>query len=534
MSTASGRTQGRSKRQRSFALPDGREVHIALSPDEAARLRQRLKTIKDDGTFDVVIQSSPEHINYLKLAHSHHEERRRDLRTRHGEAYDEFERVKQELDALSVDLHMLSDHAVSLDANFSKFGYDAHLRTYDDPTESGAASLQGHDEDDHEHRDWDAERHKGRVFKLYKRPVVRQYFHRGLLWRASATTEVATFELFLDLLYVGIIAINGDRAAEDPTGYELQRYAITFIMSWRIWSDITVVIAWFEVDDILQRVSVLFIMACLIGLTTNMLQAFEQTYTQLVAFYLAARLFNAFYYVWIAYIIPMVRAMMIAQMLAILLPSVLWIASIFIEMPQRLVMIWVSLMLDLFATSVVIFLVRGSSRVSSRLAAWSDRVFEFYPAVNIEHKTERINAFVTLIFGYSVVALLYQNSASFGLNAFFGKAVLGLIQAFCLNTIYFEIDGSNLFQHAIRRHVITCKLLHDNREERSLTVHSATLDLSPSTFPVGLLISGRRPIEAGIGPRLLRCRCGESDRVLYGEVLGGSRRRSSLVLLRWT
>lgn len=69
----------------------------------------------------------------------------------------------------------------------------------------------------------------------------------------------------MDLLYVGIIAINGDSAAETPTGDELQRFVITFVMSWRIWSDLAVVVSWFETDDILQRLSVLFTMACLIG-----------------------------------------------------------------------------------------------------------------------------------------------------------------------------------------------------------------------------------------------------------------------------
>lgn len=94
---------------------------------------------------------------------------------------------------------------------------------------------------------------------------MRQYFHKGLLWRASQSTEVASFELFVDLLYVGILAINGDHAADDPTGFELLRFAITFIMSWKIWSDVTMLISWFETDDILQRLSVIFIMACLLG-----------------------------------------------------------------------------------------------------------------------------------------------------------------------------------------------------------------------------------------------------------------------------
>jgi low temperature requirement protein LtrA len=107
-----------------------------------------------------------------------------------------------------------------------------------------------------------------------------------------------------------------------------------------------------------------------------------------------------------------------------------------------------------------IFFIKISKKLSPRLGAWTDRVFEFYPAVNIEHKVERTNAFVTLVFGYSVVAIIYQSSSSYGLNAFFGKAVLGLLQAFCFNWIYFELDGSDLFSHAIRRNVTSGKCPH--------------------------------------------------------------------------
>jgi len=118
-------------------------------------------------------------------------------------------------------------------------------------------------------------------------------------------------------------------------------------------------------------------------------------------------------------------------------------------------MIWIAIGMDLFGAVLVIFVLRGSKAVSVKFSEWIDRIYEFYPATNIEHKTERTNAFVTLIFGYSVVALLYQNVASFGVNAFFGKAVLGLIQAFCFNCLYFEIDGDSLWQHAIRRNVVS-------------------------------------------------------------------------------
>lgn len=116
------------KRQRHFMLPDGRKVHIALSPEEAESLRQRLTTIKRDEPFDLVVSGSPEHLEALRKAHSHYDEQREKLRAKHGDDYDEFENVRAELDHLSSELHMLTDHAVQLDANFSKYGYSAHLR----------------------------------------------------------------------------------------------------------------------------------------------------------------------------------------------------------------------------------------------------------------------------------------------------------------------------------------------------------------------------------------------------------------------
>jgi len=71
----------------------------------------------------VVINGSPEHLEALRATLSHHEGRREALRKKHGDDFDEFENVRAELDHLGSELHMLTDHAVSLDANFSKYGY---------------------------------------------------------------------------------------------------------------------------------------------------------------------------------------------------------------------------------------------------------------------------------------------------------------------------------------------------------------------------------------------------------------------------
>lgn len=121
--------------------------------------------------FDLVISGSPEHLEALRQAHSHHESKRDALKAKHGEAYDEFENVKAELDALGSELHMLTDHSVALDANFSKYGYSAHLRTYDDGSAPGssASSINGFHDPDHEKKDWGKEKKNGKIMKIYRK-----------------------------------------------------------------------------------------------------------------------------------------------------------------------------------------------------------------------------------------------------------------------------------------------------------------------------------------------------------------------------
>lgn len=342
---------------------------------------------------------------------------------------------------------MISEHAVQLDANFSKYGYSAHLRTRDSGEEDNLSRDSSFDKDT-----WHAGRKLGQTMRFYQKPIARQYFHKGLLWRAKEAQEVASYELFIDLFYVGIIAITGDTAAENPDGQSLLRFVITFVMGWKFWSDINLLISWFDSDDVLRRCSVLFILTCLLGFTTNMVDAFQDTYTPMVAFYLTARMFLIVSLFWYAYLIPMVRGSMIANGIIALIPVGLWIGSIHLEDPSRQGLIWTAIIFDLFGGFLLLSVQRPNAFQKRMPSSWRDRL-EFFPGTNIEHRIERTNAFVTLVFGSCVLGILYQSSASMGVNAFFGKAALGLIQAFTFNWIYFEIDSFNLHSHAIRRHV---------------------------------------------------------------------------------
>jgi low temperature requirement protein LtrA len=357
---------------------------------------------------------------------------------------------------------MLTEHEVALDANFSKFGYSAHLRTKDvDSSSSSLAEGQGSRQTLH---DWSNSHESDQRLKFWKRPVVRQYFHKGLLWRSKESGKVASFELFIDLLYVGIIGAIGDTASEDATALSLLHFTITYLIGWRMWTDVATIINWFEAGDVFQRLSILLYLACLLGFTINIASAFESTYTAMIAFYLAERMFQGLYFIWVTIIVPTVRGVMIGQAILIFFTCPLWIASVHTPYPGQLGLIFSALIIDIFGGTLFSYFMRAiqrmdlndTSRRSVRFLALISSHFDFYPAINIEHRVERNNAFVSLVFGYSVFTILYQNRfSSTTANAIFGKACLLLIQAFAFNWMYFEIDLANLHVHAIRRHFIS-------------------------------------------------------------------------------
>lgn len=178
-----------------FTLPSGKKV-IAASSEAIPSLRQQYSQGNDD--VEIVIQGSAEHTNYLKQSRQHHESRRAQLKERHGAAFDEWEHVQNQLNTVSAQLSRISTSSSGLHGNYSKFGYNAGVRTYDDgEQDEGNAPGGGGNADETHHEGY----RQASTIKLAKRPVVRQWFHGNVLWRGSEQTEIMAVELFFDLLY---------------------------------------------------------------------------------------------------------------------------------------------------------------------------------------------------------------------------------------------------------------------------------------------------------------------------------------------
>src|SRR5687768_15611573 len=130
MSTTPTTNTSRRRKAQDFQLPDGRKIVVAL-PEDAETIRQRYAALPDM-QVEVVLHGSEEHHSYLRHSKDHHEKRRQTLRETHGPAFDEWESVQTQLDLVTAQLDKLVDQTSSLSANFGKFGYAAHLRTYDE------------------------------------------------------------------------------------------------------------------------------------------------------------------------------------------------------------------------------------------------------------------------------------------------------------------------------------------------------------------------------------------------------------------
>lgn len=199
--------------------------------------------------------------------------KREELREKHKEIYDEVEELLTHLGHLQAELQAVTSGSVSLEANFSRFGYAAQLRAKDDVPSSGFPSSLS---EPRQNREGSA---SAEQLMFWKRPILRQYFHKGLIYRSSSSGEVASFELFVDLVYVAIIGVIGETAAEHPDGASFLHFAIEFLMAMKIWNDLTTWVDWLETNDILHRAFVaLYLLFLLVSPSTLRFRSdFEST-----------------------------------------------------------------------------------------------------------------------------------------------------------------------------------------------------------------------------------------------------------------
>ena len=278
---------------------------------------------------------------------------------------------------------------------------------------------------------------------LIKRPKALQWFHNGELHKAfEEGRQAGRFELFLDLLYVAIVANFSDSLAEHPDGQHLVKYILIFAPAWHIWADLREIMNSYYTDDLVQRLIILWVMALLVLYANNADDAEEiGALRTTVGAYMCARLTTA--HVFLISSFASYQHRLQARIAA---------ACMFVDVLLCIPLFFESVSLRSKIAVVVIIIAFQEITWALTLSPWLKKKLRltYSTAVDIAHEIDRMAAFFIIVLGeflYSIV----QNTTGTGVTAGYGKAVCTLVIAFSLNWLYVSGDGSLQATHPIRR-----------------------------------------------------------------------------------
>ncbi|KAM0242462.1 hypothetical protein ACHAPO_000881 [Fusarium lateritium] len=250
---------------------------------------------------------------------------------------------------------------------------------------------------------------------LVKKPRALQWFYKGELQKEKEEERQAgRFELFLDLLYVAIVANFSDELAEHPDGAHLAKYILIFAPAWHIWADLREIMNSYYTDDILQRLVILWVMALLVLYANNAndadvdISALRTT----VGAYLVARFTTLAVFLITSFAAYQHRAQ--ARIMAgFMFVGLLITIPLFLE----------DISIHAKAAIVAVAIFYQEATWALTLSPW-------------------IKGKLNIIVG---------NKTGIGLTSGYAKAVCTLVIAFVLNWIYSSGDGSVQAIHPIRR-----------------------------------------------------------------------------------
>lgn len=275
----------------------------------------------------------------------------------------------------------------------------------------------------------------------FTRPHALNYFKDGVLFRTKGERSLGRTELFLDLMYVGIVANLAGLASEDASGGALLQYILMFIPYWTVWADIKDFTNYYYNEDLTQRLYILWILV-LLTLSANSHHNFLHSraaaaYT--IVPYMLCRVSLAVS-LWVySFYIPEHRSQQRLYSCTLMVTTCVWIPVILGGTKVKIALAIVAIVLE-HVTFCLVF------------HPWVKRLMGLTTstALNIEHEVERFSAFFTVAVGeflYKVVAALPLGA---GFTAAFARAVLLLVVAYCIFWLYLSAGTSTKAIHPLR------------------------------------------------------------------------------------
>ncbi|CAK7909463.1 hypothetical protein CAAN1_24S01178 [[Candida] anglica] len=281
------------------------------------------------------------------------------------------------------------------------------------------------------------------------RPHALNYFKDGVLYRTKGERASAKTELFLDLMYVGIIANLAGEASEHASGLALLKYALFFIPAWTVWADIKDFTNYYYNEDLSQKIYIFWILALLtlyVNSHADTLDGVGNAAMTIVP-YMLCRLSLAVSLIIYSFYIPQHRPQMRLYAGFIFFTCCLWIPVIFISTRAK-----IGLSIFVMVLENILFVIAYHPTTKKLMK------LRMSTALNIEHEVERFSTFVTIAIGEFLYKTVASGPLGAGFSDKFARGIFLIIIAYVLFWIYNNGSTSKRATHALRRSGVTACL----------------------------------------------------------------------------
>ncbi|KAF8208298.1 hypothetical protein K438DRAFT_2013078 [Mycena galopus ATCC 62051] len=205
--------------------------------------------------------------------------------------------------------------------------------------------------------------------QFLQRPKLHQWLSAGKIYREAGERQSSRFELFFDLLFVGMVHQISEAAADQPTGVGLAKYVLTFIPAFSVWADVRDIANQYANDDSTQRAFLLWLCCLLVGYSLNAsaiefgqpetglegasegVNLTEESLTAMrwaLGFFCVAKLSRAFLQSVYSIFLPLSRTALLVGTLNAIPSAILFFIGMFTSLRVTIALVVVGIVLDYF------------------------------------------------------------------------------------------------------------------------------------------------------------------------------------------
>ena len=263
--------------------------------------------------------------------------------------------------------------------------------------------------------------------------------------------EKRRFELFIDLIWVGIIGNLAEHYSEQAftsettftVGEALGEFILLFLMATRMWKNLQEFMSKYHTNDFVERLFLIcyLALAMLFGNSAPYLLDASHPSNAAVIVYLTAQgsitLIESFYSIFLQ---QQQRGILIRLLIVGVPTAPIYIASCFFTHNLRSTLISIAIILQFMLSALV------ETPILERLLSYDpERTWD------ADHWVERIQDFFIIILGEAVLNLIRGSPLGVGLSVQAGAGILALCQYYMISGLFFNGDSSRKYIHAVKR-----------------------------------------------------------------------------------